>query len=71
MRGSSKKPIINENIDADQVRLIGADGGQVGIVGNIEHAREAAAEAKLDLVMISPRCGTAGLQDHGLREVPV
>ena len=53
MRGSSKKPVINENIDADQVRLIGADGSQVGIVG-IEDAREAAADAKLDLVMISP-----------------
>jgi len=53
MRGSPKKPVINENIDADQVRLIGADGSQVGIVG-IENAREAAAEAKLDLVMISP-----------------
>ena len=53
MRGSSKKPVINENIDADQVRLIGADGSQAGIVG-IEQAREAAAESKLDLVLISP-----------------
>lgn len=53
MRGSSKKPVINENIDADQVRLIGADGSQVGIVA-IEDAREVAAEAKLDLVLISP-----------------
>jgi translation initiation factor IF-3 len=53
MRGSSKKPIINENIDADQVRLIGAEGDQLGIVG-IEDAREAAAEAKLDLVLIAP-----------------
>ena len=53
MRGSSKKPVINENIDADQVRLIGADGSQVGIV-SIEEAREVAADAKLDLVMIAP-----------------
>ncbi len=53
MRGSSKKPIINENIEASQVRLIGADGEQVGIV-NIEQAREAASEVKLDLVLISP-----------------
>ena len=53
MRGSSKKPVINENIDADQVRLIGADGEQVGIVP-IEEARSVAAEVKLDLVMISP-----------------
>lgn len=53
MRGSTKKPVINENIDADQVRLIGADGEQVGIVP-LEEARGVAAEAKLDLVMISP-----------------
>ena len=53
MRGSSKKPVINENIDADQVRLIGADGSQVGVVA-LEEAREVAADAKLDLVLISP-----------------
>ncbi|MBT8145330.1 MAG: translation initiation factor IF-3 [Gammaproteobacteria bacterium] len=53
MRGSSKKPVINENIDADQVRLIAADGSQAGIV-DIEQAREAAAESKLDQVLISP-----------------
>ena len=53
MRGSSKKPVINENIEADQVRLIAADGEQLGIV-SIEEAREASAEAKLDLVLISP-----------------
>ncbi len=53
MRGSAKKPVINEFIDADQVRLVGADGEQVGIV-SIEEAREAASEAKLDLVLIAP-----------------
>ncbi len=53
MKGSSKKPVINENIDVDQVRLIGAEGDQLGIVG-IEEAREVAAEAKLDLVLLSP-----------------
>ena len=53
MRGSSKKPVINENIEAQQVRLIAADGEQLGIV-SIEEAREASAEAKLDLVLISP-----------------
>jgi translation initiation factor IF-3 len=53
MRGSSKKPVINENIDADQVRLIGAEGEQLGVVG-VEEAREVAAEAKLDLVLIAP-----------------
>ncbi len=53
MRGSSKKPIINDAIEADPVRLVGADGEQVGIV-SIADAREAAAEAKLDLVLIAP-----------------
>lgn len=53
MRSNSKKPVINEFIEADQVRLVGADGNQVGIV-SIEEAREAAADAKLDLVLIAP-----------------
>lgn len=53
MRGSAKKTVINEFIEADQVRLVGADGEQVGIV-SIDEAREAAAEAKLDLVLIAP-----------------
>ncbi len=53
MRGSAKKTIINENIEADQVRLVLADGTQGGVV-SIEDAREAAAEARLDLVLIAP-----------------
>jgi translation initiation factor IF-3 len=53
MRSSSKKPVINENIDAAEVRLVGADGEQVGIV-SIDEARAAAREAKLDLVLIAP-----------------
>ena len=53
MRGSPKKPIINENIDSDPVRLVAADGEQVGVV-SLDQAREAAADAKLDLVMIAP-----------------
>ena len=53
MRSSAKKPLINEFIDADEVRLVGADGSQVGIVP-IAEARAAAEEAKLDLVMIAP-----------------
>lgn len=53
MRSSSKKAVINENIEAQTVRLVQADGEQVGIV-SIDEAREAAAEAKLDLVLISP-----------------
>lgn len=53
MKSSSKKPIINENIDASEVRLVLADGEQKGIV-TIDEAREAAADAKLDLVLIAP-----------------
>ncbi|MDA1371208.1 MAG: translation initiation factor IF-3 [Proteobacteria bacterium] len=66
MRGSSKKPIINEFIEADNVRLVGADGEQVGVV-SIEEARAAAAEAKLDLVLIAPDSDpqVCKIMDHG------
>ncbi|MGB4248451.1 MAG: translation initiation factor IF-3 [Pseudohongiellaceae bacterium] len=53
MRSSSKKPVINEHIDASEVRLVLANGDQAGIV-SIDEARAAASEAKLDLVMIAP-----------------
>ena len=53
MRSSSKKPIINEHIEADQVRLVGEEGEQLGIK-SLEDARAAAAEVKLDLVLIAP-----------------
>jgi len=53
MRSSSKKPVINDNIDATQVRLVLENGDQAGIV-SIEEARAAASEAKLDLVLIAP-----------------
>ncbi|WP_246589698.1 translation initiation factor IF-3 [Marinobacterium ramblicola] len=45
-------PPINENIRARELRLIGADGQQVGIV-TIDQALELAQEAELDLVQIS------------------
>ncbi len=53
MRSSSKKPIINEFIEADEVRLVGETGEQLGIK-SLEEARAAAADAKLDLVLIAP-----------------
>ncbi|MBT5720507.1 MAG: translation initiation factor IF-3, partial [Gammaproteobacteria bacterium] len=53
MRSSSKKPIINEFIEADEVRLVGETGEQLGIK-SLEEARASAAEAKLDLVLIAP-----------------
>jgi translation initiation factor IF-3 len=44
---------INRHIRAPQVRLIGADGGQVGIVP-IDEALRRAEEAQLDLVEVAP-----------------
>jgi len=50
---AAQRPPINENITAREVRLIGPDGEQVGVV-SIQEALAAAEEAKLDLVEISP-----------------
>ena len=46
--------LINEQITAQEVRLIGEAGQQIGIV-SIEEARRAAEEAELDLVLIAPQ----------------
>ncbi|MBT3146666.1 translation initiation factor IF-3 [Neptunomonas phycophila] len=43
---------INENIKAHELRLIDADGGQVGVV-SLNQALDMAQEAELDLVQIS------------------
>ena len=48
----SKRSPINDEIEADKVRLIGADGEQVGIV-SLKEALSAAEEASLDLVQIT------------------
>lgn len=45
-------PLINENIKAPKVRLIGPDGEAVGIVP-IEDALDVARGANLDLVLVS------------------
>ncbi len=47
------KEAINEQISAREVRLIDAEGKQVGVV-SIVRAREIAEQAALDLVEISP-----------------
>ncbi|WP_101756751.1 translation initiation factor IF-3 [Oceanicoccus sp. KOV_DT_Chl] len=52
IKGKSKRATINDEIEAKEVRLIGADGEQVGIVP-IEEARAAAVQAALDLVQIA------------------
>jgi len=68
MRSGSKtrKSIINEFIEAEQVRLVGAGGEQVGIV-SIEEARAAAEDASLDLVLIAPDSDpvVCKIMDHG------
>ena len=46
--------MINEQIRDKEVRLIGADGEQVGIVSSKE-AQKMAAEKNLDLVKIAPQ----------------
>jgi translation initiation factor IF-3 len=48
----SKRAIINEAVEALEVRLIGADGEQVGVVKTTE-ALSMAQEASLDLVQIA------------------
>lgn len=51
-KGKSKRANINDDIEASEVRLIGADGEQVGIVP-LAQAKAAATEAGLDLVQIA------------------
>ena len=48
----SKKALTNDQITADPVRLIGADGEQVGIV-SLAEALAAAEAASMDLVQIA------------------
>lgn len=50
-RRVQSRPPINENITAREVRLIGSDGQQVGVV-SLSEALQAAEDAKLDLVEI-------------------
>jgi translation initiation factor IF-3 len=48
-----KRNRVNDEITAQEVRLIGADGNQVGVV-DLGTAKERATEASLDLVEIVP-----------------
>ena len=49
----NNEPMINEEIRDKEVRLIGADGAQLGVL-SIKAALEKAEEANLDLVKIVP-----------------
>ncbi|WOJ95247.1 translation initiation factor IF-3 [Congregibacter variabilis] len=50
--GKGKKSLINDEIVADKVRLVGAEGEQVGVV-SLAEARAAAEAASMDLVLIA------------------
>jgi translation initiation factor IF-3 len=62
----STEPRINDRIRVPEVRLVGPNGEQVGIV-RIEDALRLAAEADLDLVEVAPtaRPPVAKLMDYG------
>jgi translation initiation factor IF-3 len=51
-KGASKKAITNDQITADPVRLVGAEGEQVGVVP-LSEAIAAAEAATMDLVQIA------------------
>ena len=50
---AAKKHRLNDDITATEVRLIGVEGEQIGVV-SIEEAKRTAEEATLDLVEIVP-----------------
>ena len=64
--GNISEPRINERIHANEVRLVGPAGEQVGIV-RLEDALRLAREADLDLVEVAPmaRPPVAKLMDYG------
>jgi translation initiation factor IF-3 len=61
-----KGPRINEQIRISEVRVIGADGAQLGILPTVQ-AMEAAREASLDLVEVAPneRPPVCRIMDYG------
>jgi translation initiation factor IF-3 len=65
-RGAATENRINDRIRAPQLRLIGADGSQVGIVGR-EKALQMAQEAGLDLVEVAPNADppVCKIMDYG------
>ena len=59
-------PKINDQISAKEVRLVDADGNQVGVV-SIEDAMSNAENAELDLVEVAPMANppVAKVMDFG------
>ncbi|MCQ8208951.1 translation initiation factor IF-3, partial [Cutibacterium acnes subsp. acnes] len=62
----STEPRINERIRVPEVRLVGPNGEQVGIV-RVEQALQLAREQDLDLVEVAPqaRPPVVKLMDYG------
>ncbi len=63
---SEKRVRVNEQIRISPIRLIGAEGEQIGIV-SLDQARERADETGLDLVEVAPeaRPPVVKLMDYG------
>lgn len=63
---STKEHLINEEITVSEVRLVGEEGEQLGIVP-IHTAQELSIEKGLDLVMIAPKAvpPVCRLMDYG------
>lgn len=62
----AKDMIVNDRIRANEVRLIGKDGEQIGVVQRKEALR-LAEEANMDLVLVSPNAKppVARVMDYG------
>ncbi|MFO8069051.1 MAG: translation initiation factor IF-3 [Alkalibacterium sp.] len=58
--------IVNDRIRANEVRLIGKDGEQIGVIQTKE-AMKLAEEASMDLVLVSPNAKppVARIMDYG------
>lgn len=63
---AAKQPLINEEINEKQVRVIGADNEQLGIMSS-KDALKKAEEADLDLVLIAPQAAppVCRIMDYG------
>lgn len=62
----SKKPRANNKIRAKEVRLIGSDGKQIGVV-SIKEALKKAEEKKLDLIQVTSKANppVCKIADYG------
>ena len=63
---SKKEHLINEEITVPEVRLVGEDGEQLGIV-SIDTAQNLSIDKGLDLVMIAPKAAppVCRIMDYG------